>query len=304
MTVPSEDFRGLSIFVEAVEAEGFAAAATRLNLSRSAVSKTVARLERTLGVRLFHRTTRALSLTEDGQAFYEHCLRALTEIRNGVAALDHGRREVAGRLRITAPVLFGRHCVSPLLVDLARRHPRLELELGFSDRLSDPVEDGFDLAIRSGPLDQWPGLMVRRIARQSMLLCASPDYLAARGEPRRPDDIPDHDGIVYGRAGRVKGWGFPTPDAPDREFHPRARLRFDDLEAIADAATAGMGLAWLPCWLVRERVATGELKPLLPGAPTTVFPIHAVWPQSPHLPLRIRAAIDMLAANLPAMTGL
>src|SRR5882757_11056332 len=123
---------GVGIFVETVEAGGFSAAATRLNLSRSAVGKTVARLEQRLGVRLFHRTTRSQSLTEDGQAFYERCLKALEEIRQGEAMLESGRREVAGRLRVSMPVLFGRRCAAPLLVGLARRHPKLELELNFS----------------------------------------------------------------------------------------------------------------------------------------------------------------------------
>lgn len=126
---------GLPVFIEAVEAQGFSAAAARLNLSRSAVGKSVARLEDRLGVRLFHRTTRSQSLTEDGQAFYEHCLRALAEIRAGEAMLESGRLEVAGRLRVSMPVLFGRRCVAPILAGLAGKHPKLELDLSFSDRL-------------------------------------------------------------------------------------------------------------------------------------------------------------------------
>src|ERR1700730_11614079 len=169
----SDRLTGVSVFVEAVEAGGFSAAALRLNLSRSAVGKTIARLETRLGTRLFYRTTRSQNLTEDGHAFYERCLRALDEIRMGEAMLDSGRREVVGRLRVSMPVLFGRHCVAPLLTDLARRHPKLELDLDFSDRLVDLMEDGFDLAVRNGAPGEGAGLMVRRLAYQRMTVCAS-----------------------------------------------------------------------------------------------------------------------------------
>jgi len=135
----------LPVFVTAVEAGGFSAAATRLNLTRSAVGRTVACLERRFGVRLFHRTTRSLALTEEGQTVFEREKRALAEIQNATAMLESGRRDIAGRLRVSMPVLFGRLCVAPILIRLADAHPRLELDLNFSDRLVDPVEDGFDL---------------------------------------------------------------------------------------------------------------------------------------------------------------
>jgi DNA-binding transcriptional LysR family regulator len=295
----SDRLTGVSVFVEAVEAGGFSAAAARLNLSRSAVGKTVARLEARLGVRLFHRTTRSQSLTEDGQAFYERCLRALEEIRAGEAMLDSGRREVAGRLRVSVPVLFGRRCVAPVLAGLARQHPKLELELNFSDRLVDLMEDGFDLVVRTGPLGDGTGLMVRRIAYQRMTVCAAPAYLEARGRPRTVDELRDHDAVTYGRSGRVGGWLFPVDDAPPVAITPKARLRFDDLEAIADATVAGMGLSWLPCWLIRDRIHSGELVRVLDDRPGLLFDTHALWLQTPHLPLRVRLAVDALAEALP-----
>ena len=185
----SDRLTGVSVFVEAVEAGGFSAAAARLNLSRSAVGKTIARLEMRLGARLFHRTTRNQNLTEDGQAFYERCMRALDEIRMGEAMLDSGRREIAGRLRVSMPVLFGRRCVAPVLTELARQHPKLELDLDFSDRRVDLLEDGFDLAVRNGALGEGAGLMARRISYQRMTVCAAPAYLGARGSPRTPEEL-------------------------------------------------------------------------------------------------------------------
>lgn len=290
---------GIPEFVEAVEAGGFSAAAARMNLSRSAVGKTIAKLEKRLSVRLFHRTTRMQSLTEEGQAFYERCRRALDEIQSGEAMLESGKREVAGRLRISMPVLFGRRCVAPLLLDLAREHPNLELDLSFSDRIVDLIDEGFDLAIRNGPLPDAPGLLTRRVARHRMVVCASPDYLARRGTPRTIADLHEHDLIAYARAGVAKIWVFPQADGADIEYMPKTRLRFDDLEAMADAAAAGMGAAWLPCWLIRDQVRAGRLAPVLTDLSGLTFHAHAVWPQTPHLPLKTRAIIDLLAVRLP-----
>jgi DNA-binding transcriptional LysR family regulator len=297
----SERLSGVEAFVEAVEAGGFAPAAVRLGLSRSAVGKTIARLEARLGVRLFHRTTRSQSLTDDGQMFYERCVRALAELEAAEAALESGRAEPAGRLRVTAPVIFGRHCVAPILLDLLRRHPALELDLSFSDRPADLVEDGYDLAIRNGALPDNAGLMGRRVSGQRMTVCAAPAYLDAQGRPKALDDIAGHRAVVYGRGDRARRWLFPTPGGPDREVAPANRVRFDDLEAITDAAVAGLGLAWLPCWLVREHVAAGRLEQVLTDQPGLVFDTHLLWPRGPHLPLRVRAAIDALAAGLPPM---
>lgn len=294
---------GIAVFVEAVEAGGFAAAAQRLNLSRSAVGKTVAKLEERLGARLFHRTTRSQSLTEDGQIFYERCLRALAEIRDGEAMLDSGRREVSGRLRVSMPALFGRHCVAPLLVKLAGQHPRLELDLNLSDRRVDLIEDGFDLAIRNGALESDASLTTRRIAQQRMTLCASPAYLRERGVPLTIAALHEHDAVIYMRAGQPRAWLFPVAEGAPLQIMPRSRFRFDALDVIADATAAGMGIAWLPCWLVAGQVRRGELVRVLTDIPGLLFDVHALWPRSPHLPLRVRAAIDALAANLSRVMG-
>lgn len=295
----NDALNGIGVFVATVDAGGFSAAAARLNLSRSAVGKTVARLEARLGVRLFHRTTRSQVLTDDGQIFYERCLRALEEMRVGEALLESGRKEAVGRLRVSMPVLFGRRCVAPVLARLARDHPRLELDLSFSDRLVDVVEDGFDLVIRNGTTGGGSGLMTRRIALERMTVCAAPDYLRSAGTPLTPADIADHQAITYGRGGRIRSWLFPRDTAAPVEITPPSRLRFDDLAAIADAAEDGFGLAWLPCWLIRDQIRAGRLVPVLADHQRLVFEIHALWPQTPHLPLRVRLAIDALAKALP-----
>ena len=165
------ELNGIDVFVAAVEAGGFAAAGERLHLTRSAVAKAIARIEEKLNVRLFHRTTRSLRLTEDGQVYYERCVRALKELRAGEAALESGRREAAGRLRVSAPVLLGRRCVAPVLAKVAAQHSKLELELSLSDRPVDLIEDGFDLAIRGGNNGDGAGLMTRTIGSHRITVC-------------------------------------------------------------------------------------------------------------------------------------
>ena len=299
----SERLSGIAAFVAVADRGSFAAGARRLSLSRSAAGKTVARLEERLGVRLFHRTTRSLSLTEDGQAFYERCVRALAELDAAQSMLESGRNEPMGRLRISVPVLFGRRCVSPVLLALARQHRGLEFEVSFTDQPVDLFEVGFDLAVRNGALPDSAGLMSRKLARQRMAVCATPAYLAAHGRPSRIDDLAAHEGVVYSRGGRTRRWAFLDGRGGQREVDMRARIRLDDLEAMLDAALADMGLCWLPCWLIADRVASGELVRVLDDIPGISLNSYALWPQTPHLPARMRIVIDALAARLPAMTG-
>lgn len=289
----------ISAFVQAVEAGSFAQAASRMELTRSAVGKSIARLERQLGVRLFQRTTRRQSLTEDGEAYYERCVRALAELAEADAAIDTGRREPVGRLRVTAPVLFGRRCVAPVLVSLANRYPRLSVEMSFSDRVIDLVEEGFDLAIRIGDLPNSDKLVKRRLSTQRMAICAAPSYLAKHGHPADADNLHQHVGIVYGPRGPERPWRVRDPDGQIRELRVEARLRFDDLQAIADAAVAGVGLAWLPCWLMAEHLRSGELQLVMSSDRVLATEIHAVWPQTRYLSSKMRVAIDALVAGIP-----
>lgn len=291
----------MEVFVRAVDLGSFAAAAEALGLSAPMVGKHVRFLEDRLGVRLLNRTTRRQSLTDFGRAYYERCRAILAEAAAADAlAADH-LAEPAGRLRVTMPAHFGRRCVAPILYELARRHPRLELELAFGDPLADLLRQGYDLAIRTGTLEDRADLVSRRIARQPMLLCAAPAYLELHGEPAALDALERHEAILYGRSGWIRPWRFPREGAPPLEVSPRSRLILDDLDAIADAAAAGLGLSWLPNWLVRERLASGELRVVLPDAPRYLYDAHALWPQTRHLPLKVRIAVDELAKALPAL---
>ena len=300
----TDTLKDIPVFVASVEAGSFAQAAVRLHLSRSAVGEGIARLEERLGVRLFHRTTRSQRLTDNGALFYERCLRALEEIRGAESQLETGKHQVNGRLRVAVPVLFGRQCIAPLLIELAQEHPGLELEMSFSDRVVDLVEEGFDMAVRNGALADSSVLVARRLGEHRMVLCAAPDYLFKNGQPQTVDDLRQHTAINYTRAGRVLPWQLMDYDGTSRTFIPRSSLNMDDLQAICDAALAGHGLAWLPCWMVIKEIQQGDLVPLLKQAPDVRFDVHAVWQQTPHLPLRVRIAIDMLVKRLPAVMSL
>lgn len=291
----------MEVFVRAVDLGSFAAAAEALGMSGPMVGKHIRQLEIRLGLRLLHRTTRRQSLTDFGRVYYERCKAILAEMAATDALAADQRAEPRGVLRVTVPVHFGRRCVAPVLRELAMRHPMLELEMSFSDRLSDLAEDGYDLAIRTGEPGDSAMLVGRRLARQQMIVCAAPAYLAAHGAPQAIDDLAAHAAVVYRRSGPVPPWLFPQGDGAMREVAPKGRMRLDDLDAVAEAAVEGRGIAWLPSWLVRERLARGELVQLLSDVPTFPYDVYAFWLRTPHLPMKVRLAVDALVAALPKL---
>ena len=297
--VMRDTLNGIEIFVAVAESGSFAEAAASLHITRSAVGKRVARLEQRLGVLLFHRTTRSLSLTEEGGLFLEHCLRAIEEIRAGEALLESGKWQVTGRLRVSMPVLFGHLCIAPILIELAEQHPGLTLEMSFSDRMVDLVEEGFDLAIRNGALPDTRDLVARWLGEHDMAFCASPAYLQRHGAPKSIEELHQHDAVAYMRQGRLLDWQVRV-NGQLQSIKPKARLLMDDLRAVVDATLADHGIAWLPYWLAREYLLRGELQEVLSAQPSVTFPINALWPHTPHLPLKTRVAVDALLEKLPA----
>jgi len=223
----------------------------------------------------------------------------LAEVEAADALAADQLAEPRGKLRVTMPVHFGRRCVAPVLLQLARQYPALELDLSFSDRAADLAEDGYDLAIRTGDLESKASVIARRVARQRMVVCASSSYLRKHGRPRQIEDLVRYHAITYRRLGRIRPWLFPRDGQPPLEVLLANRLRFDDLDAIADAAAAGMGLAWLPYWLVRERIQAGALVQILPKQPEFLYDVYALWLQTPHLARKVRVAVDALVEALP-----
>lgn len=304
----SERLQGIEAFVAAVESGSFTLAAARLRRTRSAVGKSIARLERRLGVRLFQRTTRSQSLTDDGQAYYERCRRALAELDAADAAVEAGRHEPVGTLRMSLPALFGRACVAPVLLRLAREHAGLRLDLHFSDRRVDLVEERIDLAIRSGPLEDSATLAARPLGHQWMGLYAAPDYLARHGRPADWAALvaaaSAHAFASYGRDQAALPWRYRDEATGElRTFTVPARVRCDSLEVVMTTAVAGLGIARLPAWLAAAPVAAGALVRVFEEPQPFGYALHAVWPQARALPRRTRIVIDALAAELPALLG-
>jgi DNA-binding transcriptional LysR family regulator len=293
---------GVTTFVRVVEAGSFAIAAERMDMTRSAVGKAITRLEKRLGARLLNRTTRSQSLTEAGQAYYDRCVRALSELEAAEVDLDCGRREPRGRLRVSLPLAFGHYCVAPLLLRLAARYPELQIDLSITDRAVDLVEEGFDLAVRIGRLANSTTLAARRLGVQHASIAAAPSYLKRHGTPTNVAEMSGHRAIAYSRAGVVLPWDVFDVDGQTRRAEVSIHISADDVQAVVDATLAGYGLAWMPSWLLDRYVQSGELVCVMDRCFRPALEIHAIWPQTRYLPLKTRYAIDELVASLPAMT--
>jgi len=292
--ISSERLNGIRAFVQAADTGNFSQAAAQLGLSKSTVGKAIARLEGRLKVRLFHRTTRSLSLTDEGHAFYASCVRALSELEGAEAALVARQLAPTGRLRVSLPALFGMHWVMPVLLKLAERHPALEIETTFTNRRVDFAEEGIDLAVRIGELEAGASLTARRLGTQRLVLCATPSYFDKRGRPKSIEDLEHHACVGLLRDGRVAPWQFTNPSGSPFLLSIRSRLRFGHMEPVAAAVCAGYGIAQLPAWLVADAIATRKLEVASMSEESPSLPIHVIWPASRVIPPRSRATIDAL----------
>ena len=293
-------FSLLDVFIASAEEGSFAAAALRLHKSRSGVGKAVARLEQRLGAALFHRSTRRCSLTDLGSLYLEHALRVRGEMEAAGAALDQALREPRGRVRVTMPVVFGRRLVAPLLFELARAHPQLELELAFTDRVVDLAHEGFDVGVRAGPIADSSGLVARSLGVHGLRVVGAPAYLRRRGTPASVADLADHDAITYGSQGRFQPWPLVDAGGRPQVAQLRPRWRMDDLEAMRECTLQGDGLAFLPTWLVADDIAAGRLVRVFDGSPPGMA-IHVVRPAARVVALKTRVVVDALVAGMPAL---
>ncbi|WP_437306567.1 LysR family transcriptional regulator [Sorangium sp. So ce388] len=286
------------VFMAVVEEGSFIAGGQAMGLTRSAAGKAVNRLEDRLGVRLLNRTTRALSLTDEGRVFHERGQQIL-------AAVDDAEASVAGRsgtprglLRLTVPDAFGRLVVLPLLRRYLEAWPDLQVEVSFTDRLADIVEEGFDLAVRIGEAPPDTRLVSRVVARYKAMLCASPSYIAERGEPLSLDALAGHDCLIFSSRNRRQSWRFVGDDGAWVKAQGRSRLRLDSGEALRDAAVAGLGIAFLPDFLVAEDLAAGRLRQVLPDLEAEEVKIVTIYPTRRLLEPRVRRFIDLMVEEL------
>jgi len=290
-----EQLNGIISFVEAGTLLSFTAAAEKLGVTKSAVGKSVARLEDRLGTKLLHRSTRKLTLTPDGEAYLASCRRALEEIGSVEQVLLAKSQQLGGRLRVDAPAAWGRQVLLPILARIAKEHPGLTLSLSLTDRIIDPVEEGVDLAIRFGETKDTNGLITRKLAEQRAMIVASPSYLKARGTPVSVEDIQQHDCIVGFRRDIPNAWRVRSADGSAYRITPPATHEIGDGAAIVDAAVAGLGLIQMPSSLVDDHIRTGRLNSVLDEFTGAKIEISAIWPSTRHLLPRVRHVVEALA---------
>jgi DNA-binding transcriptional LysR family regulator len=281
-------------FAQTARRGSFAAAARDLGTSPSTIAKSVARLEAGLGVKLFHRTTRRVNLTADGERLFRRCERVLAEVEDLRAEAAGVRATPSGTLRIDLPITYGRRVVMPLLADVVQRHPDLRLDVRLQDGYADIVRDGLDLAIRAGALHD-SSLVARRIDWQQLIVIASPSYLAARGTPRRITDLPRHDIIVFRQptSGRPRPWQL-RQGGRAVELQPEARAQINDGEGMVAAAAMGLGLAQIPDYMASDELARGAVVEVMASFRPAAMPISAVMPSSRLLPPRVRVVLETL----------
>jgi DNA-binding transcriptional LysR family regulator len=283
-----EDLRS---FAEVVESGGFSRAARRLGVSKSMISRRIARLEDELGTRLLSRTTRGLSPTEAGLELKSRSERILAELEEAREAVASQGSDVAGRLRLSAPLSFGVRHIAPVLTEIARKHPRLEMDVSYSDRIVDVVGEGFDAAIRIGALKD-SSLVARRLAPVRAVVVASPDYLARNGLPRTPRDLAGHQCLIYTGSSTLD-WVFRSGKRTI-PVRPEGRLRTDNGEVMRQWAIEGLGIAALPSFLASDALGEGKLEAILRDYPMPEAGIHIVRPPGAYVPGKVRVLIDTL----------
>jgi DNA-binding transcriptional LysR family regulator len=281
------DIEELRTFVEVADAGGISSAARRLGLAKSIVSRRLLRLEEELGVQLLARTTRGAALTEAGSTFRDYAAKVCADIDIArETILPEG--ELRGRLRIAAPLSFGPTHLAPVLAELARRHPLLHVHTCYSDRFVDLVAEGFDCAIRVGYL-QDSDLIARRVGPLYGKLVASPRYIESHGAPETPEDLAGHEALMQG----TETWQFTDGDRVVT-VRPQGRFKADNGAALAAAAVAGLGIAYIPAGLADDHIASGALTPLLTRYPPPPAGIYVVRPPGQHPARKVRALTELL----------
>lgn len=289
------------MFLAVMESGSFTAAAERLGTSSGQASKLVSRLEGVLGVRLLNRTTRSVSPTEAGQAYF-HRLRPLLEEYDSLEAqVRHSTHAPRGRLRLTAPLTFGVVELTPALNAFALRYPDIQLDVSFSDRVASLVEEGFDMAVRVGrPEDS--SLISRKLCDVRLVVVGAPEYLDRNPEPATPDDLAEHDCIIDTNFRDPSRWPFDIAGV-ERLAPVRGRLRYSNAEACLRAAEAGLGLACLPAFVAGAAIRSGRVTRVLAEYETEPYGVHALYPHGRHLAAKVRALVDFLAERYRGTPG-
>jgi DNA-binding transcriptional LysR family regulator len=288
----------MAVFVRAVEAGSFAAAAPALGLSSPMVGKHVRFLETRIGTQLLNRTTRRQSLTEVGRAYYERCKNMLAEAEAAEALAQDLQAAPRGRLRVTAPVIFGTYSLTPMLTCYMRRYPEVTVDLNLSDRVVDLIDEGFDAAIRISPLKD-STLMTRALKPVRPVACAAPAYLAERGTPGTPEELTDHEclGFAYSAKPPWDVWEFTDLRGAHHRAKVKSRFQANVGPALRAAALAGFGIILQAEDMVRDDLTAGRLVQVLPGFSAPSHPMHIVFPPSQRPTPKLRSFVDFVAAT-------
>ena len=284
-------FQAISAFTQVAERGSFSAAAKRLGISSSAITKSIAWLEDELGVQLFTRTTRRIALTDVGETFYERCVKIIAVLDDAETAMRESSNALKGRVRMVAPFSFGRVTVIPALPLLYARYPDLTLEISFSDEPVDLIADGFDLAVRTGDLGD--SRLIRRVLLTApMATVAAPAYLAKRGTPRAPEDLARHNCIIGGKFG--PDWSFQKGEETVT-IRAKGNLWVESGDAVREAAAAGVGIAYSTRWLFRKDIEAGSVVEVLKEFQREGVPVSVLYPSNRHLPRKTAAVIEFLS---------
>ena len=286
---------GMAIFARVADARSFSEAARRLGLSKSMVSKEVAKLEKSLGARLLNRTTRNLSLTEIGAAYYEHCARVVQEANEAELAVGRLHTEPRGVLKLTAPVAFGTLHIAPALPAFLAAYPDVQIDLTISDRFFDLAEEGHDLALRIAS-ELPPNVVARQLAAINRVVCATPEYFEKHGMPATPQDLARHNCLLYTHANPDSIWRFRAGSS-EAVVPIRGNLRLNDDEAIWQAVRGGLGISLLPTFIVGQDLQSGKLQTALATYVPTERNLHAVYLPNRQLSAKVRVFIDFLLAR-------
>lgn len=299
--MPAPDLAALETFVAVVEAGTLSRAAERLETTTGAVSRRITGLEQRLGIRLINRTTRKLALTEAGERYHEDVVRILRDLAEAEDRVTHLSESPRGNLRVAAPLSFGVHILAPLLPGFNVLHPGVRLSVDLDDRLVNLLDNGADLCLRVGPLED-STLVARRLRDYRRIVCAAPAYLNRRGTPRTPPDLADHDCLHYSNIALKDEWSFGDPgaSAPVLRVEVSGPLCANNGDLLRDAAVAGLGITTLPEFIVAADLAAGRLVPVLTEHPAPALPLWALWPSRRYVPAKVRLFVDYLAEHLGA----
>ncbi|WP_455222391.1 LysR family transcriptional regulator [Kaarinaea lacus] len=286
-------FENMDTFVRVVEAGSISGAADRMGVTKSAVSRRLKELEEHLGVQLFHRTTRRMNLTETGHAFYQQSLRILEDVLEAELAASQAHGELQGSLKVALPQSFGNLHMGPAISEFLKAHPRIEFDLDFNDREVDLIQEGFDLAIRIAMLPD-SSLIARRLAAITTVMCASPDYLKQMGTPETPDDLINHQCLVYSLLRDFEHWVLIDPNGKSIKTKVRPYLKASTGEYLRDAAADGLGIIMVPTFIVYKEIESGKLAPILMEYQRPKIEAYAIYPQTRHLSQRVRAFVEFL----------